>query len=89
MSVLSTIEADAEKVLSWLTGEASKVEKAGPGVLAGLGVLAAGVEKGLGDVVTAAGNPASIVVNLGTDISDFKAVWPDIKAFLATMGIKV
>jgi hypothetical protein len=89
MSILSTIETDASKVLTWITGEAAKVEKAGPGVLAGLGVLAAGVETALQDVVTSAGNPSQIVLNLGTDISDFKAVWPDIKAFLATLGIKV
>lgn len=89
MSVLTTIEADASKVLKWITGEASKVESAGPAVLAGLGTLAGAVEKALADTAGAAANPASLLLTLGTDVSDFKAVWPDIKAFLATLGIKV
>ena len=89
MSILKTIETDAEKVLSWLTHDAAKIEKAGPNVLAGLGTLAGAVEKALADVAGAATSPASLVLNLGTDIADFKAVWPDVKAFIETLGIKV
>jgi len=89
MSVLSTIEADASKVLHWIVGTEQKVQTVAPKVVAALGVLGGAVEAAIADVNAAATNPTSLVLNLGTDIADFKAVWPDVKVFLEAMGIKV
>jgi hypothetical protein len=83
------IEIAAEDALKFITGGASKVESAGPDVVAGLGVLAGAVEKALSDVASGASNPAQLVLALPADISDLKAVWPAIVTFLGTLGVKV
>lgn len=79
------IEVAAEDLLKWVT----HAEKAAPPVLAALGVLAGGVTKALADVATGAGNPASLALNLGGDIEDFKAVWPEAVKFFESFGVKV
>jgi len=89
MSLIKTLEADAAKVLHFLIGAEQKIATVEPKVVAALGVLAGGVETALTDAAAVAANPTSIVLNLGTDITDFKAVWPEVKAFLETLGIKV
>ena len=83
------IELGAEDLLKFVTKGSSKVQGAGPTVIAGLGALAAGVEQALKDVATSAANPASLIINLGSDINDFKAAWGDVKTFLAALGVKV
>jgi hypothetical protein len=89
MSVLGEFEADAGKVLRWLTNTEQKVQAAGPKVLAALGVLGGAVETAISDTSAAASNPTGLALNFGQDMTDFKAVWPDVKAFLLTLGIKV
>ena len=80
-------EIAAEDVLKWLTGT-SKSPHTAPAVIAALATLAGALEKPLTDLSAAAGNPLNIPLDLET-AADIKAVWPDVKAFLATMGIKV
>lgn len=83
--VLTDIELAAEKLLSIF----SKAQKAAPAALAALGVLATGIEKALADTETAAANPATLTISLGTDVADIKAVWPEVSSFLGTLGIKL
>lgn len=93
MASLATIIADAEKGIEIgaedllkLVGTAQKVA---PGVLAAVGILAGGVTKALTDVEGAA---ASSGLNIALDeqtLTDLKAVWPQVKAFLLTLGIKI
>lgn len=82
------IEVAAEDLLKWVTKGASTAEKASPGVLAALGVLASAVEKGLTDVAQAAAAPLNIALDVQT-VANLAAVWPDVKSFLVTLGIKV
>ena len=83
------IEVAAEDLFGWITAANKKVQSGGPATIAALGVLAGALEKALADASSAVGNPATLVLNLGTDVSDIKAVWPDVKALLATFGVKV
>jgi hypothetical protein len=82
------IEVGATDLLSLVTKGATTVEKAGPSVLSGFGVLAAAVDQALVDTATAASNPATLVLNFGSDVADFKAVWSDMLAWLANFGVK-
>ena len=54
-----------------------------------VGVLAAAVDKSLGDVQAAVANPTTLILDFGQDMADFKANWPALKTFLATLGIKL
>jgi len=83
------IELGAEDLLKWITKGAAVTARAGPNVLAAFGVLAGAVEKSLTDIVgAAASGGVNIVLDMQT-VTDLKAVWPDVKAFLATLGVKV
>lgn len=89
MSILSVIEADASKVLSFLTKTQSKTVSAGPSAVAGLATL-------LGSVATAvtsfSGAAAAGGLNIALDAetaSNIKAVWPPIEALAADLGIKL
>lgn len=89
VTVGKDIEVGASDLLRWVTGGEKLVEKASPGVLSALGVLAAGVEKCLTDAVNAAQNPLAALVEAPAEISDIKQVWPEVKQFLASFGVKV
>lgn len=80
------IEIGAEDALKWLTG-ASKALQAAPGVVAALATMAGAMEKPLSELAGAASNPLNIPLDLQT-ANDLKAVWPDVKAFLTTLGVK-
>ena len=80
------IEIGAEDVLKWLTG-ANKALKAAPQVVAALATLIAAVEKPMAELAGAASNPLNIALDIQT-ARDLKAVWPDVKAFLVTLGVK-
>ena len=88
ISIGSGIEVGAVDLFKWITGATSAAQKYGPKAIAGLAVLAAAVDKALTDVEAAAANPTTLLLNLETDIADMKAVWPDVKALLADLGIK-
>lgn len=80
------IEVGAEDVLKWLTG-AEKVMQAAPAVVAALAILAAAMEKPLAELAGAAANPLNIPLDIET-AADLKAAWPQVKAFLKTLGVK-
>lgn len=81
------IEIAAEDALKWLTG-ANKALKAAPQVVAALATLIGAVEKPISELAGAAANPLNIPLDIQT-AQDLKAVWPDVKAFLATLGVKL
>jgi hypothetical protein len=81
------IEIGAEDALKWLTG-ANKALKAAPQVVAALATLIGAVEKPLSELAGAAANPLNIPLDIQT-AQDLKAVWPDVVAFLATLGVKI
>jgi hypothetical protein len=83
--VVKDIEVAADKVLSFI----AKEQKVAPGVVAALGVLLGQVGAAVSDTSSAA---AQSGLNLALDsqtFTDIKAVWPDVKAFAAELGIKL
>jgi hypothetical protein len=80
------IEIGAEDALKWLSG-ANKALKATPAVVAALATLIGAVEKPVTEVAAAAANPLNIPLDIQT-VEDLKAVWPDVKTFLSTLGVK-
>jgi hypothetical protein len=80
------IEIAAEDVLKWLTG-ANKALKAAPQVVAALATLIAAVEKPMAELAGVAANPLNIALDIQT-AKDLKAVMPEVKAFLITLGVK-
>jgi succinate dehydrogenase hydrophobic anchor subunit len=80
------IEIAAGDVLKWL-GTAQTAVTAAPAVVAALATLIAQLEKPILDVSGVAANPLNIALDLQT-ATDLKAVWPEIKAFLVTLGVK-
>ncbi len=80
------VEIGAEDALKWLTG-ANKALTAAPAVVAALATLIGAVEKPMAELAGAAANPLNIPLDLQT-VTDLKAAWPDVKAFLTTLGVK-
>ena len=80
------IEVGAEDVLKWLTG-VERVLHAAPAVIAALATLAAAMEKPLAELVVATENPLNIALDIQT-ARDLKATWPQVKAFLVSLGVK-
>jgi hypothetical protein len=86
VSIEKGIEIGAEDALRWLTG-ADRALKAAPAVIAGLAILLAAVEKPLAEATAVSANPLNIPLDLQT-ARDIRAVWPDLKQFLTTLGVK-
>ena len=80
------IEIGAEDALKWL-GKAHAAVSAAPGVIAALATLISATEKPLMDLSVVAANPLNIPLDIQT-ATDLKAVWPDVKSFLGTLGVK-
>jgi hypothetical protein len=80
------IEIGAEDALKWLTG-ADKALHAAPAVVAALATLVGAVEKPMSELAGAAANPLNIALDIQT-VTDLKAAWPEVKAFLTTLGVK-
>ena len=80
------IEIGAEDILGWLTGTQKEL-KAAPAVIAALATLASALEKPLSELATVAENPLNIVLDIQT-AQDLKSVWPDLKTFLESLGVK-
>ena len=87
VSIEKGIEIAAEDALKWLTG-AGKALAVAPTVVAALGTLFGQLEKPLADVAGVAAAPLNIALDIET-VNDLKAVWPDIKQFLTTIGVKL
>jgi hypothetical protein len=86
VNVEKGIEIAAADALKWL-GKAQTALTAAPGVVAALATLAAAVDKPLTELTSVIANPLNIALDVQT-ASDLKAVWPDVKTFLGTLGVK-
>ena len=80
------IEVAAADVLQWL-GKAHTALNAAPAVVAALATLVSAVDKPLLELSGVAANPLNIALDIQT-ATDLKAVWPDVKTFLGTLGVK-
>ncbi len=80
------VEIGAQDALKWLSG-ANKAMQATPAVVAALATLVGAVEKPLSELAGAAANPLNIPLDVQT-VADLRAVWPQLEAFLKTLGIK-
>jgi hypothetical protein len=87
VSIEKGIEVGAADALKWLTG-ATKALTVAPTVVAALGILFGQLEKPIADAAAVAANPLNISLDIQT-VSDLKTVWPDIKQFLTTIGVKL
>lgn len=86
VSMEKGIEIGAEDVLKWLTG-AGKAVHAAPKVIAALAILAVAMERPLAELAGAAANPLNIPLDIQT-AADLKVVWPEVKLFLVSLGVK-
>jgi hypothetical protein len=86
VSIEKGIEVGAEDVLRWLTG-AEKVLHAAPAVIAALATLVGAMEKPLTELAGAAANPLNIALDIET-AKDLEAIWPEVKTFLVSLGVK-
>lgn len=80
------IEIAATDALKWL-GKAQTTLSAAPSVIAALATLAAAVDKPLLEISGVIANPLNIPLDIQT-ATDLRAVWPEVKAFLGTLGVK-
>jgi hypothetical protein len=87
VSIEKGIEVGAEDVLKWLIG-AGKALHAAPAAIAALATLAAALEKPLAELVGAAANPLNIPLDIQT-AHDLKAAWPEVIAFMKSLGVKL
>jgi len=86
VSMEKGIEIGAEDALKWLTG-AGKAVHAAPKVIAALAILAVAMERPLAELAGAAANPLNIPLDIQT-AADLKVVWPEVKLFLVSLGVK-
>ena len=86
LNIEKGIEIAAEDALKWL-GKPHGALSAAPAVIAALATLVSAVEKPLAEISVVAVNPLNIALDIQT-ATDLKAVWPDVKAFLVTLGVK-
>ena len=86
VSIEKGIVIGAEDALRWLMG-AERVLRAAPPVVAALATLVEALEKPLSELVAVTENPLNIPLDIQT-AKDLKAVWPEVKDFLVTMGVK-
>lgn len=81
------VELAAEDALHFV----QKAESETPQVAGALGVVLGAIGKAITDVQSGAAMPTQ-VLNLQFDsqvFADLKAVWPDVKVFAGTLGIKL
>jgi hypothetical protein len=81
------IEIAATDALKWLTS-ADKALHVTPTVVAALATLIGACQKPLTDLSGAAANPLNIALDIET-VTDLKAAWPDVAAFMSTLGVKI
>lgn len=86
VSIEKGVEIGAEEALKWLTGAGNKL-RAAPAVIAALATLVDAVDTPLADLAGAAANPLNIPLDIQTATA-LEAVWPEVKTFLATLGVK-
>jgi hypothetical protein len=86
LNIEKGIEVAAEDALKWL-GKAHTAISAAPAVVAALATLVSAMERPLTELSAVAVNPLNIPLDIQT-AEDLKAVWPDVKTFLGTLGVK-
>jgi len=86
MNIEKGVEVGAEDVLKWLTA-GEKAFHAAPAVIAALATLVGAMEKPLAELAGAVANPLNIPLDFQT-AEDLKATWPQVKAFLVSLGVK-
>lgn len=80
------IEIADKDVVKWF-GSTRSALNAAPGVVGALATLATAVERPLVELSGVATNPLNIALDIQT-VNDLKAVWPNVKKFLGTLGVK-
>lgn len=83
------VELAAEEVLHAVALGQSDVAKYTPGALSALAVLAVGVEKAVADIAADQANPLGGIITVPQQLADFIAVWPELKALLLAIGVKL
>lgn len=83
------VEIAAEDLFQWVTKANNGLSKDSPAAIPALGTILGAVGKAIADASGAAANPAQLIITLPQDVADYKAVWADIVAFAATVGIKL
>ncbi|MGH9607094.1 MAG: hypothetical protein ACRD3N_15510 [Terracidiphilus sp.] len=86
VSIEKGVEIGAEDALKWLTG-ADKKLRATPTVIAALATLIDTLAMPLADLAGAAANPLNIPLDIQTAAA-LAAAWPEVKAFVAGLGVK-
>lgn len=86
LNIEKGIEIGAADALKWL-GHAQTAISAAPAVVAGLATLISSLDKPLTEISGVIANPLNIPLDIQT-ANDLKAVWPQIKTFLSTLGVK-
>ena len=86
MNLEKDVEIAAKDALKWLTG-AGKIVRAAPAAIAALAVLVEAYEKPIMDIAGAVTNPLNIPLDIET-AKDLVAAWPEVKAFLSSLGVK-
>ena len=86
VSLEKGVEVGAEDALKWLTG-ADKTLHAAPEAIAALATLVDIVDAPLADLAGAAANPLNIPLDIQTATA-LKAAWPEVKAFVGSLGVK-
>jgi hypothetical protein len=86
ISVEKGIEIGVADCLKWL-GKGEAAIHAAPVVVAALATLVTALDKPLVELSGAAANPLNIALDIQT-VADLKAVWPQVKTFLGTLGVK-
>jgi hypothetical protein len=81
------IEIGAEDALKWLVS-AGKALHAAPAAIAALATLVAALEKPIVELEQVATNPLNIALDIQT-ANDLKAAWPQVRAFLKSLGVKM
>jgi len=87
VSIEKGIEIGAEDALKWLAG-ANRDLKAAPAVIAALGTLIGALDKPIAELAAAAANPLNISLDIQT-AQDLKTVWPQVRQFITTLGVKL
>lgn len=86
VSIEKGIEIGAEDALKWLMN-AGKSLRAAPAAVAALATMVSALEKPLEELAGAAANPLNVALDVQTAM-DLKAAWPEVKAFLQSLGVK-
>lgn len=87
VSIEKGIEIGAQDALKWLAG-ADRSLNAAPAVIAAIATLIGALDKPLADLAGAAANPLNIALDIQT-VRDMKAVWPEVRQFVTTLGVKL